>query len=227
MRRINVILPVCLSVLLGCTTSNDSQDMLSITIKDLTAPTIAIQKKSYSITEGDSFDIDDCYSVSDNMTDTPTVVVEDNGFNNTKIGTYKIKITATDDDGNETTDSFTVEVKEKPKPTPTPTVEAKQEQKDNTNSSINSSSARSSNNKSNQSTTVQQTVPSSQDASSQSQEQSSTNDATDASSNNETTTYTDGPYEDANACRTAARSKGAFSYRCYDQNGQTYLEWEE
>lgn len=125
---------LCLCAFLVACSSSNSASALDITIKDLTAPEITVNKKTYSITEGDSFDINDCYSVSDNLTKEPTVEIDDGGFNNKKAGTYTIKITATDESGNVTEDSFTVEVKEKPKPTPTPTptpeatTEAKQSQ---------------------------------------------------------------------------------------------------
>ena len=216
-----IILLVCCFVLTSCSNSESHQANVSITIKDLTAPTITIKKKSYSITEGDSFKIEDCYSVSDNLTKESTVEIDDGGFSNKKAGTYTIKITTTDESENVTEDSFTVEVKEKPKPTPTPTPtpEATPEVKKSNNSSTN-----------NNQSSGQSQQPAQQDTSTQpQQEQSQQNSSSSAEINTytEPSTKTDGPYEDANACRTAARSKGALSYRCYDQNGQTYLEWEE
>ena len=148
-----------LCVFLTACSSSNSVSALDVTIKDLTAPTITIEKKSYSITEGDSFKIEDCYSVSDNLTKEPTVKIDDDGFNNKKVGTYTIKITATDESENATEDSFTVEVKEKPKPTPTPTPtpEATPEVKENnvqSNSQASTNNSQSSSNESsNQSST--------------------------------------------------------------------------
>ena len=133
---------LCLSTFLTACSSGASISALDITIKDLTAPTITIKKKTYSITEGDSFKIQDCYSVSDNLTEKPTVDIDEGGFSNKKAGTYTIKITATDESGNTAEDSFKVEVKEKPKPTPTPTPTLKEtpEAKENSNTQSNANS---------------------------------------------------------------------------------------
>ena len=133
---------LCLSTFLTACSSGASISALDITIKDLTAPTITIKKKTYSITEGDSFKIQDCYSVFDNLTEKPTVDIDEGGFSNKKAGTYTIKITATDESGNTAEDSFKVEVKEKPKPTPTPTPTLKEtpEAKENSNTQSNANS---------------------------------------------------------------------------------------
>ena len=133
---------LCLSTFLTACSSGASISALDITIKDLTAPTITIKKKTYSITEGDSFKIQDCYSVSDNLTEKPTIDIDEGGFSNKKAGTYTIKITATDESGNTAEDSFKVEVKEKPKPTPTPTPTLKKtpEAKENSNTQSNANS---------------------------------------------------------------------------------------
>ena len=133
---------LCLSTFLTACSSGASISALDITIKDLTAPTITIKKKTYSITEGDSFKIQDCYSVSDNLTEKPTIDIDEGGFSNKKAGTYTIKITATDESGNTAEDSFKVEVKEKPKPTPTPTPTLKEtpEAKENSNTQSNANS---------------------------------------------------------------------------------------
>ena len=133
---------LCLSTFLTACSSGASISALDITIKDLTAPTITIKKKTYSITEGDSFKIQDCYSVFDNLTEKPTVDIDEGGFSNKKAGTYTIKITATDESGNTAEDSFKVEVKEKPKPTPTPTPTLKKtpEAKENSNTQSNANS---------------------------------------------------------------------------------------
>ena len=133
---------LCLSTFLTACSSGASISALDITIKDLTAPTITIKKKTYSITEGDSFKIQDCYSVFDNLTEKPTVDIDEGGFSNKKAGTYTIKITATDESGNTAEDSFKVEVKEKPKPTPTatPTLKETPEAKENSNTQSNANS---------------------------------------------------------------------------------------
>ena len=133
---------LCLSTFLTACSSGASISALDITIKDLTAPTITIKKKTYSITEGDSFKIQDCYSVSDNLTEKPTIDIDEGEFSNKKAGTYTIKITATDESGNTAEDSFKVEVKEKPKPTPTPTPTLKEtpEAKENSNTQSNANS---------------------------------------------------------------------------------------
>ena len=133
---------LCLSTFLTACSSGASISALDITIKDLTAPTITIKKKTYSITEGDSFKIQDCYSVSDNLTEKPTIDIDEGEFSNKKAGTYTIKITATDESGNTAEDSFKVEVKEKPKPTPTPTPTLKKtpEAKENSNTQSNANS---------------------------------------------------------------------------------------
>ena len=135
---------LCLSTFLTACSSGASISALDITIKDLTAPTITIKKKTYSITEGDSFKIQDCYSVFDNLTEKPTVDIDEGGFSNKKAGTYTIKITATDENGNTAEDSFKVEVKEKPKPTPTPTptptLKETPEAKENSNTQSNANS---------------------------------------------------------------------------------------
>ena len=133
---------LCLSTFLTACSSGTSISALDITIKDLTAPTITIKKKTYSITEGDSFKIQDCYSVSDNLTEKPTIDIDEGEFSNKKAGTYTIKITATDESGNTAEDSFKVEVKEKPKPTPTPTPTLKEtsEAKENSNTQSNANS---------------------------------------------------------------------------------------
>ena len=135
---------LCLSTFLTACSSGASISALDITIKDLTAPTITIKKKTYSITEGDSFKIQDCYSVFDNLTEKPTVDIDEGGFSNKKAGTYTIKITATDESGNTAEDSFKVEVKEKPKPTPTPTptptLKETSEAKENSNTQSNANS---------------------------------------------------------------------------------------
>ena len=135
---------LCLSTFLTACSSGASISALDITIKDLTAPTITIKKKTYSITEGDSFKIQDCYSVFDNLTEKPTVDIDEGGFSNKKAGTYIIKITATDENGNTAEDSFKVEVKEKPKPTPTPTptptLKETSEAKENSNTQSNANS---------------------------------------------------------------------------------------
>ena len=212
---------LCLSTFLTACSSGASISALDITIKDLTAPTITIKKKTYSITEGDSFKIQDCYSVSDNLTEKPTIDIDEGGFSNKKAGTYTIKITATDESGNTAEDSFKVEVKEKPKPTPTPTPTPEETKNNNSSSNSNSSTEKQSSQKSNSSPTQQETQPQVQQQE-QSQQNTTVND-----SYSEPTTKTDGPYEDANACRSAARSRGAISYKCYDENGQTFLEWEE
>ena len=135
---------LCLSTFLTACSSGASISALDITIKDLTAPTITIKKKTYSITEGDSFKIQDCYSVSDNLTEKPTIDIDEGEFSNKKAGTYTIKITATDESGNTAEDSFKVEVKEKPKPTPTPTptptLKETSEAKENSNTQSNANS---------------------------------------------------------------------------------------
>lgn len=211
-----IALLACSALLSGCFQNKNLQSELSITIKDLTEPTITLKQKSYTITEGDSFKIDDCYSVTDNITKDPSVSIDKGGFDNKKVGDYTIKITATDESGNSVSDSFTVEVKEKPKPTPAPTPEATPEVKKNNKATSSNSNSASSNSSSQQNVTVP-TVP---------QEQTETNKDSEETYS-EPVTKTDGPYEDANACQSAARSHGALSYKCYDQNGQTYLEWEE
>ena len=216
-----LFLIACCFAIFGCSKANNREAKFSITIKDLTAPTITIKKKTYSITEGDSFKIQDCYSVSDNLTEKPTIDIDEGGFSNKKAGTYTIKITATDESGNTAEDSFKVEVKEKPKPTPTPTPTPEETKNNNSSSNSNSSTEKQFSQKSNSSPTQQETQPQVQQQE-QSQQNTTVND-----SYSEPTTKTDGPYEDANACRSAARSRGAISYKCYDENGQTFLEWEE
>lgn len=124
MQKIKKILSVCIAsgCLWGCGSAENSGS-LTVQINDLTPPKIKIEKKAYEITEGDSFDFDDCYAVSDNTDAKSDVSVDKDGFDASKPGKYTITITAEDDAGNKANDSFTVTVKEKPKPTPTPTPE--------------------------------------------------------------------------------------------------------
>lgn len=166
MEKFKHIIPIIVS-LLFCTSCSSSTggDSVSVTVKDLTQPTITISKRIYEITEGDVFEIDDCFTVSDNVTKDPTIVIDDDAFDSKKAGEYKITITATDEAGNETEDSFTVVVKEKtkPTPTPTPTPESKTETKTNASSNSNSGASDSSSNQQtqpSQNTTTSNDVPS-------------------------------------------------------------------
>lgn len=117
MRKILIFL-FCIT-LLGCF-KNDTSEHIEISVKDLTAPTITIKNKNITITEGDKFNIDEYYSVTDNMDSSPKITVDDSYKTDTP-GKYKITITATDADGNETSGVITLTVKEKEKPKPVQT----------------------------------------------------------------------------------------------------------
>lgn len=113
---------------MGCNNITNSNETLKVTIKDLTPPVITISKSNVEITENDKYELSDNYSVKDNMSKKPKIEIDDSGFSNKKPGTYKITITATDDDGNSSNAKFTVTVKEKPKPV------EKEEKKENQSS---------------------------------------------------------------------------------------------
>lgn len=130
--------------LVGCTASSDN--MINVTVKDLTAPVIEV--KNRTIEEGQSIEISDCYKVYDNADVKPTVELEgDKEVDSNKAGTYTIKITATDASKNTSESSFTITVEAKPEPTPTATPEVKSNASNNgynssqSNSNSNSSSS--------------------------------------------------------------------------------------
>ena len=118
-----IFLPLmCTALLLsGCGQAKTTDEKLTITVKDLTPPVIKVLKKNPEIIVGTKFSFKGVVEVYDNMTKTPKVTISGDKINTKKAGTYKLKITAIDADGNEASDSITVTVKEKPEPTPIPT----------------------------------------------------------------------------------------------------------
>lgn len=115
-----IILPITLC-LASCDNSQRGEHVV-IEIHDLTAPIVKITQKTVTITEGNkTFNLENCYEVSDNLTKSPTITITGDNFDPDKPGTYNEKVTAEDEAGNKAEGTFTVKVRAKPKPTPTPT----------------------------------------------------------------------------------------------------------
>lgn len=139
-RKTFIFLVLTSFFLMGCNTIANSSEKLKVTIKDLTPPVITISKSNIEITENDKYELSDNYSVKDNMSEKPKIEIDDSGFSNKKPGTYKITITATDNDGNSSNAKFTVVVKEKPKPVEKE--EKKENQSSNNTQSDNNSTSK-------------------------------------------------------------------------------------
>lgn len=109
---------------------------ITVNVVDTTKPVFEIFTKTIEV-EAETKEIKwtDYYQATD-LTDVK-IDVEDSDVDLNKAGTYKIKVTATDIDGNSVTKNAEVTVKEKPKPTPTPTPEPVVPAQNNNNSYSN------------------------------------------------------------------------------------------
>lgn len=94
---------------------NGNKTSLDVTIKDLTAPKIIVQK-SFEIEAGETFNVLDKLQVKDNLDKEKNIKLKVTGeIDKNKAGTYTQTITATDKSKNKSTKKITVIVKEKPK----------------------------------------------------------------------------------------------------------------
>lgn len=109
---------------------------ITVNVVDTTKPVFEIFTKTIEV-EAETKEIKwtDYYQATD-LTEVK-INVDDSDVDLNKAGTYKIKVTATDIDGNSVTKNAEVTVKEKPKPTPTPTPEPVAPAQDNNNSYTN------------------------------------------------------------------------------------------
>lgn len=109
---------------------------ITVNVVDTTKPVFEIFTKTIEV-EAETKEIKwtDYYQATD-LTEVK-INVDDSDVDLNKAGTYKIKVTATDIDGNSVTKNAEVTVKEKPKPTPTPTPEPVAPAQNNNNSYTN------------------------------------------------------------------------------------------
>lgn len=109
---------------------------ITVNVVDTTKPVFEIFTKTIEV-EAETKEIKwtDYYQATD-LTEVK-INVDDSNVDLNKAGTYKIKVTATDIDGNSVTKNAEVTVKEKPKPTPTPTPEPVAPAQNNNNSYTN------------------------------------------------------------------------------------------
>lgn len=109
---------------------------ITVNVVDTTKPVFEIFTKNIEV-EAETKEIKwtDYYQATD-LTDVK-IDVDDSNVDLNKAGTYKIKVTATDKNGNSVTKNAEVSVKEKPKPTPTPTPEPVAPAQNNNNSYTN------------------------------------------------------------------------------------------
>lgn len=109
---------------------------ITVNVVDTVKPVFEIFTKTIEV-EAETKEIKwtDYYQAID-LTDVK-IDVEDSDVDLNKAGTYKIKVTATDIDGNSVTKNAEVTVKEKPKPTTTPTPEPVAPAQNNNNSYTN------------------------------------------------------------------------------------------
>lgn len=105
---------------------------ITVNVVDTTKPVFEIFTKTIEV-EAETKEIKwtDYYQATD-LTEVK-INVDDSDVDLNKAGTYKIKITATDIDGNSVTKNAEVTVKEKPKPTPEPVAPAQNNNNSYTN----------------------------------------------------------------------------------------------
>lgn len=155
---------------LGNKATKDYKKTFTVTNTDEVAPVIKFNKDTLEITVGDTYDpSSNIKSVKDDFdgeiakadkkpeeSGTAYYVIDASKLDTSKAGEYKVKVTAADKAGNESTKEFTVKVKEK-----------KEESSSSDNSSSNSSSvSNSSSSKNNSSSTKNNSTSSSSNTSS-------------------------------------------------------------
>lgn len=155
---------------LGNKATKDYKKTFTVTNTDEVAPVIKFNKDTVEITVGDTYDpSSNIKSVKDDFdgeiakadkkpeeSGTAYYVIDASKLDTSKAGEYKVKVTAADKAGNESTKEFTVKVKEK-----------KEESSSSDNSSSNSSSvSNSSSSKNNSSSTKNNSTSSSSNTSS-------------------------------------------------------------
>jgi len=89
---------------------------VAITIKDVVAPTIEVVSKtievSYEYILGVNSLIQRAFTITDDYTSNPTITIVEDGYtdNSRTVGTYTVKIKATDGASNSSEESFTIKV---------------------------------------------------------------------------------------------------------------------
>ena len=124
---------------------------VTLTVKDTKAPVIELKKDKVEITAGDKFDMkSNIKSVKDpvdgDVKYNDAKDLSKDGYNitgkidTTKAGTYKLKVTAFDKNGNKAEKEYSVVVKEKPKEETSSNTQTNNYKKPTTNQSTSSSS---------------------------------------------------------------------------------------
>ena len=138
---------------------------VTLTVKDTKAPVIELKKDKVEITAGDKFDMkSNIKSVKDpvdgDVKYNDAKDLSKDGYNitgkidTTKAGTYKLKVTAFDKNGNKAEKEYSVVVKEKPKEETSSNTQTNNYKKPTTNQSTSSSSNSSPSSSNNQQTST-------------------------------------------------------------------------
>jgi hypothetical protein len=109
-----IVLLVC-----GCSSSNESdisqpeeEEMISVSVKDLSGPVIRIDRDTFELTVGDSFKLDDHITILDNVDKDLKYELKGN-YDTSKEGSYEVTVHAKDKAGNASNKKITIVVKEK------------------------------------------------------------------------------------------------------------------
>lgn len=143
----------------------EASEEIMVSVKDSKAPVIELKKDKVEITAGDKFDMkSNIKSVKDpvdgDVKYNDAKDLSKDGYNitgkidTTKAGTYKLKVTAFDKNGNKAEKEYSVVVKEKPKEETSSNTQTNNYKKPTTNQSTSSSSNSSPSSSNNQQTST-------------------------------------------------------------------------